>query len=143
MDFEGNINGREFLTTLAGAPTAAAMAADFPEVEESFRFRGVGNRLVKRQEINENFKDFNRFIEILRGVLQNVDSDNFNLVEIEGTTSGSADARRLFKHNKNSVPQFVWPLEGDVYIAKEGRGDKDIDIRSRRTNESFKLLLIF
>ena len=87
--------------------------------------------------------DFNRFIEILRGVFQNIDSDNFNLVEIEGTTSGSADTQRLFKHNQNNVPQFVWTLEGDTYVPKNGRGDKDIDIRSRRTSEPFKVLLIF
>ena len=87
--------------------------------------------------------DFNRFQEIFRGVFQNIDTDNFNLIEVEGVTNSSADTQKIFRHNKNSVPQLVWPLEGDIYIPKNGRGDKEVDIRSRKTSEPFKMLLIF
>lgn len=57
MDFAGSVNGKEFITTLAGAPTAAAMINDFPEVEDAFRFRGMGDRLIKRKDKNINVKE--------------------------------------------------------------------------------------
>lgn len=57
MDFSGKINGNEFITALAGAPTGPVMATDFPEVASSFRFRGTGSRLLKRKDVNINFKN--------------------------------------------------------------------------------------
>ncbi len=50
MDFSGTINGSEFITALASAPTGPTMPAEFPEVEESIRFRGSGNWTVRRKE---------------------------------------------------------------------------------------------
>ncbi len=59
MDFKGTLNGETFDTSLAGAPTAAAMVEDFPEVVDAIRFRGGWERLIKRKDENINFKQDN------------------------------------------------------------------------------------
>ena len=57
MDFAGNINGSEFNTALASVPAAATMKSEFPEVLETVRLRGQGDRLIKWKEKNQNFKE--------------------------------------------------------------------------------------
>ncbi|NQZ78043.1 MAG: ABC transporter permease [Ekhidna sp.] len=59
MDFTGNLNGSEFITSLASAPAGPTMPKEFPEVEEALRMRGTGNWTVRRkQETNAyNQKD--------------------------------------------------------------------------------------
>ncbi len=59
MDFTGTINGNEFITALMCAPAAQAMKQDFPEVAESFRFRGTGNWFIKRKDQDLTFKEEN------------------------------------------------------------------------------------
>lgn len=70
MDFSGNINGSEFITALASAPTGPTMPKEFPEVEDAIRFRNSGNWTVRRKEettaynqkdvafVDKNFFDF-------------------------------------------------------------------------------------
>ncbi len=59
MDFSGTINNNEFITALMSAPAAATMIADYPEVEDAFRFRGTGNWFVKRKGQELTFKEEN------------------------------------------------------------------------------------
>ncbi len=55
MDFNGTINGSEFITALASSPAGPTMIEDFPEVEDAIRFRTTGNWLVKKKDGEENF----------------------------------------------------------------------------------------
>lgn len=57
MDFSGNINGSEFITALASAPSAAVMVEEFPEVEDAIRFRGTGNLIIKPKNSEEAFNE--------------------------------------------------------------------------------------
>ncbi|MDW3191720.1 MAG: ABC transporter permease [Cytophagales bacterium] len=57
MDFAGNINGSDFNTALASVPAAATMKSEFPEVTETVRLRGQGDRLIKWKKNNQNFKE--------------------------------------------------------------------------------------
>ena len=57
MDFSGNINGSEFVTALASAPTAATMVEEFPEVEDATRMRTTGNWIVRRKEGEDAFNE--------------------------------------------------------------------------------------
>lgn len=57
MDFAGSINGSEFNTALASVPAAATMKSEFPEVLETVRLRGQGDRLIKWKKNNQNFKE--------------------------------------------------------------------------------------
>lgn len=57
MDFSGSVNGNEFITALMSAPAAATMKADYPEVEDAFRFRTTGNWFVKRKGQELTFKE--------------------------------------------------------------------------------------
>ncbi|MEO1253571.1 MAG: ABC transporter permease [Bacteroidota bacterium] len=59
MDFSGNINGSEFITALASAPTGPTMPKEFPEVEEAIRFRGSGNWTVRRKEETNAYNEEN------------------------------------------------------------------------------------
>ncbi|MBR07167.1 MAG: hypothetical protein CMP48_05725 [Rickettsiales bacterium] len=59
MDFSGSINGNEFITALMSAPAAETMKADYPEVDDSFRFRTTGNWFVKRKGKELTFKEEN------------------------------------------------------------------------------------
>ncbi len=57
MDFDGTINGNRFNTALASAPAAKTMLADYPEVEDAFRFRTTGNWFIKRENSDASFKE--------------------------------------------------------------------------------------
>ncbi|MFK7952857.1 MAG: ABC transporter permease [Ekhidna sp.] len=55
MDFEGAINGSEFITSLSSTPAAAALLEEYPEVIETVRIRDNSNWLVKRKESEDNY----------------------------------------------------------------------------------------
>ena len=57
MDFLGTINGNTFNTSLASAPTAQTMVAEYPEVQDATRLRPTGNWLVKREAGDQAFKE--------------------------------------------------------------------------------------
>lgn len=59
MDFLGTINGNTFNTSLASAPTAETMVAEYPEVLDATRLRGTGNWLVRRETEDQSFKEEN------------------------------------------------------------------------------------
>lgn len=68
---------------------------------------------------------------------------DYEQVEVSGTTHGTADTQRLFRHGKNKVPAFWLSLEGDVYIPTNGLGADNVDVRSRLTSHTFRILLIY
>lgn len=68
---------------------------------------------------------------------------DFRSVVVSGTTNSTADTKSLFR-NPSGIAPFMWlPLEGDVYIPLNGLGPTDIDVRSRLTSQSFRLLLFY
>jgi hypothetical protein len=69
--------------------------------------------------------------------------DDFYYMYLEGTTNSSADTEQNFIHNGKREPWAWFPLEGNVYVPKEGIGANDIDVRSSNTSENFRILLLF
>ncbi len=57
VDFEGVLNGDDFIIAISGAP--AALVADYPEVIDAVRFRQRGSFLVKRKDDIETIKEEN------------------------------------------------------------------------------------
>lgn len=57
MDFTGNINGSEFITTLASAPVAQTMVEEFPEVEDATRIRTSGNWVIRRKNEENSYNE--------------------------------------------------------------------------------------
>lgn len=68
---------------------------------------------------------------------------DFKTKELTGTTSSSANTQALFTHNAKAVPIFWLPLEGAVYVPRYGLGPLQIDVRSTKTSEPFRILLFF
>ncbi len=58
LTVDAQFGGAEFNAPLMCAPAAAALVADFPEVEQSFRFRDQGGFLVRYDDPNEGVKSF-------------------------------------------------------------------------------------
>lgn len=83
-----------------------------------------------------------RMFQALTSVFANISRDNMRVVELEGVTHGTADTQRKFRHGLGSVPSFWFPLEGDVYVPKDGFSEDEVDIRSRLTGHSFKVLFV-
>lgn len=94
-------------------------------------------------EYKTNDTELTGFIEVLKAVFRKFSSDNFEIISIQGTTDPILDTKKQFKHNGRRAPQFYFKVEGDVYIASKGMGTFNVDIRSRLTNEDFKILLVF
>ena len=59
-------------------------------------------------------------IMALQVILSNISSDNMRVAEITGTTDGSANTQRLFKHGLKFRPKLWFFLEGDVYVPRFG-----------------------
>lgn len=78
----------------------------------------------------------------LRVVLTNISADNMHMQVLEGTTNSIADTKQLFTHGIGSVPSFWFPLEGDVYVPKNGFSENRVDVRSRLTSHQFKILVV-
>lgn len=57
LDFEGVLNGDDFIIAVSGPPTAAALVADYPEIIDGIRFRQRGSFLVKRKGETETIKE--------------------------------------------------------------------------------------
>ncbi|MEM7297740.1 MAG: ABC transporter permease [Bacteroidota bacterium] len=55
MDFEGALNGSEFITSVSSAPAAETMVREYPEVVESVRIRQSGNWLIKKKGTEDNY----------------------------------------------------------------------------------------
>jgi hypothetical protein len=83
-----------------------------------------------------------RMFQALTSVFANISKDNMRVVELAGATHGTADTQRKFRHGLGSVPSFWFPLEGDVYVPKDGFNENEVDIRSRFASQGFKVLLV-
>ena len=57
LDFEGTLNGSDFILANASAPASAALVADFPEFVDGIRFRDRGSYLVKKKGQTETIKE--------------------------------------------------------------------------------------
>lgn len=68
---------------------------------------------------------------------------DFRIVEVSGTTASSANTSAMFRHGKNEVPWLGVVAEGNAYIAINGIGPNDLDVRSTGTSQDFKVLLFF
>ena len=97
---------------------------------------------MKPAELKFNDPVLQRMFQALTSVFCNISKDNMRTVEVEGTTHGTADTQRKFRHGLGSVPSFWFPLEGDVYVPKDGFSENEVDIRSRLTGHSFKVLFV-
>lgn len=86
--------------------------------------------------------ELGRLSAILRRVLSNISIDNFTNQVVAGTTSNTADSVQKFKHSLQSAPRLWLALEGDVYIPKDGIGTGEIDVRSTKAAEPFKIILL-
>jgi len=86
--------------------------------------------------------ELRRAVFALQTVFSNVSLDNMNAEVVVGDTDGSADTARSFRHNLGQIPELWFALEGDVYVPRFGVTEEFIDIRSAKTDESFRLILI-
>ncbi|MDA0193907.1 MAG: ABC transporter permease [Bacteroidetes bacterium] len=59
FDFDGFLNGDDFIIAVSSAPAKDALVADFPEVLEGIRFLQRGSNLVKRKGGTETIKEEN------------------------------------------------------------------------------------
>ena len=57
VDFRATLNGADHIAATVGAPTAAAMKNDFPEIEDAIRLDDTGNWFVKRKGTLDSFKE--------------------------------------------------------------------------------------
>ncbi len=57
LDFEGSLNGNDFIGAVASPPAAAALVNDFPEFLEAVRFRERGSFLVKQKGATQTIKE--------------------------------------------------------------------------------------
>lgn len=80
--------------------------------------------------------------QLLASVLVNISSDNFRGVELIGTTNATQDTESKFKHGLGTVPSLWFPLEGRVYVPRNGFSDTELDLRSPVASEPFRILVI-
>ena len=55
MDFEGSLNGSDFIVAVSSAPAAETLVEEYPEVIEGTRVRTSGNWLIKKKGTEENY----------------------------------------------------------------------------------------
>jgi hypothetical protein len=97
---------------------------------------------MRPSELRVNDPTLQKVLNDLRVVLVNISTDNMKIEVVEGETSATPDAQRYFKHATGSVPALCIPLEGDVYIPKNGRDEQRIDVRSRLASHKFTMLVV-
>jgi hypothetical protein len=86
--------------------------------------------------------ELKNLFRLLASVLANISSDNFRSVELTGTTHGTPDTSSKFKHDLGKIPAFWFPLEGRVYVPRNGFSDTELDLRSSEASESFRILVV-
>ena len=57
VDFFASLNGSDVVSAETGAPMAAALRTDFPQVEDAVRVRNSGNWFVRRSDAMDTFKE--------------------------------------------------------------------------------------
>ena len=57
LDFEGVLNGNDFIIAVSGAPASAGFVSEYPEVIDGTRIRQRGNYLIKRKDGVESVKE--------------------------------------------------------------------------------------
>lgn len=97
---------------------------------------------MKAQFGRYNDTEVSKLSVALARLFANISLDNFNSVEFTGTTSGTADTQARFRHGLDSIPSMVLILEGNAYVAFNGVGVSEVDIRSTSTNQKFRAVAI-
>lgn len=97
---------------------------------------------MKPTEQRFNDPELKTLFRLMASVLVNISSDNFRAVELTGATSVTADTRATFKHDLGKIPAFWFPLEGRVYVPRNGFTDTELDLRSSETSEEFRILVV-
>jgi putative ABC transport system permease protein len=59
IDFAATLNGSDHIASQVGAPMAAAMLNDYPEVTDAFRMRESGTWFIKEKNTEKTFKEEN------------------------------------------------------------------------------------
>jgi hypothetical protein len=83
-----------------------------------------------------------RLSQSLTRLFANISLDNFNASEFSGTTASSANTQARFRHGLDSIPSMVLILEGNAYVAFDGAGQSEVDIRSTGTSQRFRAVAI-
>lgn len=97
---------------------------------------------MKPQFGKYNNQEVARLSQSLARLFANISLDNFNASEFSGTTSGTANTEARFRHGLNSIPSMILILEGNAYVAFDGVGVSDADIRSTATSQQFRAVAI-
>jgi len=97
---------------------------------------------MKLSNLPTSDPDLGKAWAILRRVLSSLNLDNFQNIELKGTTASVADASTKFRHQLKGTPNGWLLKEGDVYVPKGGIGTTTIDVRSSRANEEFTIVLL-
>lgn len=95
----------------------------------------IRDRQYKDPEIKDLFRALTAFST-------NVSADNFKGVVLTGTTNSTANTSSKFKHSLGTSPTMWFPLEGRVYVPRNGFSENDVDLRSTVASEAFKILVI-
>lgn len=86
--------------------------------------------------------ELNQLVSALTPFFTGITKENFGGQEISGTTASTANTSAKFRHGLRSVPTLVKVLEGNAYVAYNGIGADDIDIRSTEVSQRFRILVI-
>lgn len=75
-------------------------------------------------------------------VFANISRDNFKSVTVEGVTDGTANTSKKFRHGLGGQPSLVFILEGNAYVARNGVGSDEVDVRSAQASQPFLALVV-
>lgn len=87
-------------------------------------------------------EELNRLVSILNPFFTRISLENLGGVEVSGTTSGTANTSQKYRHGLKGVPSWVLILEGNAYVAYNGIGANEVDIRSTEVSQKFRALAI-
>lgn len=87
-----------------------------------------------------NINTLKDILQFLPTALSQLDTENFKVYSLSGTTDSVANTKKLFFHGLKKTPSAYLPVEGNIYVYS--RGSQYIDIRSTQTSTSFKILLL-
>ena len=79
-------------------------------------------------------------INKLNILFSNIGLDNFQYKMISDTTGGVAHTQKLVKHGLSTIPQFVLPREGNIYVHRIDA--TYVDIRSSQINIPFTIIIV-
>lgn len=97
---------------------------------------------MRPPELKFSDPELQKMFRALSTVLYNVSKDNMKSVELTGTTHSTANTSSKFRHGLGAVPSLWFPLEGRIYVPRNGMSETELDIRSTVASEPFRVLVI-